>query len=225
MIITIYSIVAILLIPIAGYLSDRWGRNMVMVPSLLIAAIGGAITGWVSWKVDNPYTWILIGRAIQGIGAAGAMPVVIPCVGDLYKDEKQVSTGLGIIETSNTFGKVLSPILGSALAAIVWFLPFWAIPVLCIVSIVLLLVLVKAKKQEGEVPPLKEFIKSIVATFREKGRWLVQLLCLFYSEFSFICQLYWNQSMTFMVYGKGVYLRFRYLYCHLVHIWLVKNWR
>ena len=68
MIITIYSIVAILLIPIAGYLSDRWGRKMVMVPSLLIAAIGGAITGWVSWKVDNPYTWILIGRAIQGIG-------------------------------------------------------------------------------------------------------------------------------------------------------------
>ncbi len=60
-----------------------------------IAAIGGAITGWVSWKVDNPYTWILVGRAIQGIGAAGAMPVVIPCVGDLYKDEKQVSTGLG----------------------------------------------------------------------------------------------------------------------------------
>ncbi len=44
MIITIYSIVAILLIPIAGYLSDRWGRKMVMVPSLLIAAIGGAIT-------------------------------------------------------------------------------------------------------------------------------------------------------------------------------------
>ena len=77
---------------------------------------------------------------------AGAMPVVIPCVGDLYKDEKQVSTGLGIIETSNTFGKVLSPILGSALVAIVWFLPFWAIPVLCVVSIVLLLVLVKAKE-------------------------------------------------------------------------------
>ncbi|MDM5462113.1 MFS transporter [Bacillus cereus] len=178
MIITIYSIIAIILIPIAGYLSDRWGRKMVMVPSLLIAAIGGAITGWVSWKVDNPYVWILIGRAIQGIGAAGAMPVVIPCVGDLYKDEKQVSAGLGIIETSNTFGKVLSPILGSALAAIVWFLPFWAIPVLCVISIVLLLVLVKAKKQEEEVPPLKEFIQSIISTFREKGRWLIAIFIL-----------------------------------------------
>ena len=41
----------------------------------------------------------------------------------------------------------------------------------------------------------------------------------------FICQLYWNQSMTFMVFGKGVYLQSRYLYCHLVHIWLAKNWR
>lgn len=178
MIITIYSIVAIVLIPIAGYLSDRWGRKMVMVPSLLIAAIGGAITGWVSWKVENPYVWILIGRAIQGIGAAGAMPVVIPCVGDLYKDEKQVSTGLGIIETSNTFGKVLSPILGSALAAVVWFLPFWAIPVLCAVAIILLLLLVKAKKQENQAPPFKEFIQSIGLTFQEKGRWLVAIFAL-----------------------------------------------
>ncbi len=177
MIITIYSVLAILLIPIAGYLSDRWGRKMVMVPSLLIAAIGGAITGWVSWKVENPYVWILIGRAIQGIGAAGAMPVVIPCVGDLYKDEKQVSTGLGIIETSNTFGKVLSPILGSALAAVVWFLPFWAIPVLCSVAIVLLLLLVKEKKQQ-QVPPFKEFIQSIGLTFREKGRWLIAIFML-----------------------------------------------
>ncbi|PFR19844.1 MFS transporter [Bacillus cereus] len=178
MIITIYSIFAILLIPIAGYLSDRWGRKMVMVPSLLIAAIGGGITGWVSWKVENPYVWILIGRAIQGIGAAGAMPVVIPCVGDLYKDEKQVSTGLGIIETSNTFGKVLSPILGSVLAAVIWFLPFWAIPVLCAIAIILLLLLVKAKKQENQALPFKEFIQSIGSTFREKGRWLVAIFAL-----------------------------------------------
>ncbi|WP_353507073.1 MULTISPECIES: MFS transporter [unclassified Bacillus (in: firmicutes)] len=178
MIITLYSIVAILLIPIAGYLSDRWGRKMVMVPSLLIAAIGGAITGWVSWRVENPYVWILIGRAIQGIGAAGAMPVVIPCVGDLYNDEKQVSSGLGIIETSNTFGKVLSPILGSALAAVVWFLPFWTIPVLCVIAVTLLLFLVKAKKQIEQALPFKEFIQSIGSTFREKGRWLVAIFIL-----------------------------------------------
>ncbi|WP_028403188.1 MFS transporter [Ectobacillus panaciterrae] len=178
MIITIYSIVAILLIPVAGYLSDRWGRKKVIIPSLLIAGIGGVVTGWASWKMENPYMLILIGRVIQGIGSAGAMPVVIPCVGDMFQDEKQVSSGLGLIETSNTFGKVLSPILGSALAAVVWFLPFWLIPVLSVLAILLILFLVKPPKQEQKPLPLKPFVQSVWSTLRQKGRWLVTIFVL-----------------------------------------------
>src|SRR4051812_38055639 len=37
MIITSYSVAAIFLIPVAGYLSDRFGRKMVILPSLLLA--------------------------------------------------------------------------------------------------------------------------------------------------------------------------------------------
>lgn len=172
LVITVYSVVAIILIPIAGYLSDKWGRKNVIIPSLVIAAIGGAMTGWVSWKLESPYTWILIGRIIQGIGSAGAMPVVIPCVGDMFKDEKEVSYGLGLIETSNTLGKVLSPILGSFLASFIWFLPFWFIPILCIISIILILFLVKPPKQQQEAPPLHIFLKNVKSILSEKGRWL-----------------------------------------------------
>lgn len=64
MIIIIYFIVVILFILIVGYLLDRWGWKMVMVLSLLIVVIGGVIIGWVLWKVDNFYIWILIGRVI-----------------------------------------------------------------------------------------------------------------------------------------------------------------
>jgi len=178
MIITVYSIVAILLIPIAGYLSDKWGRKKVIIPSLIIAGIGGIVTGWASWKLENPFTWIIIGRIIQGVGSAGAMPVVIPCVGDMFKDEEEVSCGLGLVETSNTFGKVLSPILGSILASIIWFLPFFAIPILCAIAILLILIFVKPPKQKKEIKSLKKFLKSIQNIFHEKGTWLFTIFIL-----------------------------------------------
>lgn len=178
LVITVYSVVAIILIPIAGYLSDKWGRKKVIIPSLCIAAIGGAITGWVSWKLEDPYVWILIGRIIQGIGSAGAMPVVIPCVGDMFTDEKEVSRGLGLVETSNTLGKVISPILGSFLASFVWFLPFWFIPILCLISITFILLFVKPPKQEKEAPPLHIFLQNIKSILQEKGRWLFPVFIL-----------------------------------------------
>lgn len=68
MIITSYSVAAIFLIPVAGYLSDRFGRKMVILPSLIFALIGGLIAGFASWKMEDPYTMIIVGRIIQGIG-------------------------------------------------------------------------------------------------------------------------------------------------------------
>ena len=56
MIITSYSVAAIFLIPVAGYLSDRFGRKMVILPSLILALIGGLIAGFASWKLDSPFT-------------------------------------------------------------------------------------------------------------------------------------------------------------------------
>ncbi len=180
MIITVYSIFAILLIPIAGYLSDKWGRKKVIIPSLLIAGLGGVLTGWASWKMENPFLWIIIGRIIQGIGSAGAMPVVIPCVGDMFKDEKEVSCGLGLVETSNTFGKVLSPILGSVLASIVWFLPFFAIPILCAIAIIFISIFVKQPKQKKKqkVKSVKKFLRSIRKILKRNGRWLYTIFIL-----------------------------------------------
>lgn len=89
MVITSYSVASIFLIPIAGYLSDRFGRKMVILPSLILALIGGLIAGYASWKMENPYTWIIIGRVLQGIGASGASPIILPLVGDLYKDDDE----------------------------------------------------------------------------------------------------------------------------------------
>lgn len=180
MLITVYAVVAILLIPIAGYLSDRFGRKVVIIPSLIIAAVGGAVAGGAAWLMngDAAYWVILGGRLLQGIGAAGAFPIVIPLVGDMFSDENEVSKSLGIIETSNTFGKVLSPILGAALAVWLWYLPFMAIPVLCLISLLLVIFLVKTPKKKEKPPTFSEFIASIRTVLKEKGRWLYALFAI-----------------------------------------------
>ncbi|MFT9597650.1 MFS transporter [Mesobacillus sp.] len=172
LIITVYSIVAIFLIPLAGYLSDHIGRKKVIIPSLIITGIGGTISGWASWQMNDGYWVVLIGRALQGVGAAGAFPIVLPLVGDMFKNDDEVSGALGEIETANTLGKVLSPVLGSFLAGIIWFIPFFSIPVFCALSIIMMIFLVKSPKKKQEPLPFKDFIKKIKLIFTENGRWL-----------------------------------------------------
>lgn len=177
MIITSYSIAAIFLIPIAGYLSDRFGRKIVILPSLILALIGGLIAGYASWKLDNPFAWIIIGRILQGIGASGAFPIILPLVGDLYKDDdEKTSSCLGIIETSNTFGKVISPILGATFASFLWFLPFFSISFFSLISIVLISFFIKVPHEKEEPKKFKEFLSNSKQTFQEEGKWLSAVL-------------------------------------------------
>ncbi|MDQ2086859.1 MFS transporter [Herbivorax sp. ANBcel31] len=174
LILTIYSFASILLVPVAGYLSDKLGRKKIIIPSLIITGIGGIVSGLAAWLIPNPFWVIIIGRLIQGIGASGAFPVVIPTVGDMFKEETDVSKGLGIIETSNTFGKVVSPILGAALAALLWFIPFFAISFFAIISILLVIFLVKtpSKEEEEKKDNFKVFVKKIKDLLKKEGRWL-----------------------------------------------------
>ncbi|TYQ16200.1 UNVERIFIED_CONTAM: ACDE family multidrug resistance protein [Acetivibrio alkalicellulosi] len=174
LILTIYSIASILLVPVAGYLSDKYGRKKIIIPSLIITSSGGIISGLSAWLIPNPFWMIIVGRLVQGIGASGAFPVVIPTVGDMFKEEADVSKGLGIIETSNTFGKVVSPILGAVLASLLWFMPFFAISFFAVISIFLVLILVKTpKKQDNDKKEnFKVFVKKVKDIFKKEGRWL-----------------------------------------------------
>ncbi|WP_163971359.1 MFS transporter [Oceanobacillus halotolerans] len=175
-IITAYSVVAIIFIPIAGYLSDRFGRKIVIIPSLLITGIGGTIAGWASWKMDDAFVVILIGRILQGLGASGGAPIVLPLVGDIFRNDKEASATLGIVETANTAGKVLSPILGALLAMVVWFLPFFSIPVFCLISAVLVLFMIKKKSNGNEMDKdFHAYLEMIKDVFRKHKRWLIAI--------------------------------------------------
>jgi ACDE family multidrug resistance protein len=205
MIISIYSIVSIIFIPIAGFLSDRFGRKKTLIPALSLAGTGGGVCGLASWLVDKPYHLILAGRFIQGLGAAGAFPVVIPTVGDMYKNDSDISKGLGIIETANTAGKVLSPVLGSLLAAITWFIPFWFILVFSLISVLLVAIFVNVPKTGDENKErFRDFLKRIKDILSKKGRWLYPVFFIGFScMFIYFSFLFYLSSILENTYGFG----------------------
>ena len=89
----------------------------------MVYGAGGIVAGVAVLLLKEPYWLLITGRIIQGIGAAGTAPIAMALVSDLYKKEER-SQALGVIESSNAFGKVISPILGSLLALITWYTLF-----------------------------------------------------------------------------------------------------
>jgi len=170
LVITLFSITAGLVIPVSGYLSDRFSRKAVMIPSLIVYGAAGLLAGFGA--VWGSYWIIIAARALQGMGAAGTAPIAMALVGDMYKDGTE-SKALGLTEASNGAGKVVSPIFGSLLALIVWYAAFFAFPFFCLLAIVAITWIIKEPPKETEPPKLKEYCKKILSILKDKGRWLI----------------------------------------------------
>lgn len=170
--ITVFSVVGAIFIPIFGYLSDRFTRKAIIIPALIFYSVGGLLAGIATLLLSNKaFPWILVGRVLQGIGAAGTTPMSMALAGDLFKGGR-ASKVLGLVEASNGMGKVLSPLIGSLLAALIWYAPFFAYPFFGLVAIVLTWIFVKEKDKKKAVLPFGQYIKGLLTVFKHEGRWL-----------------------------------------------------
>ncbi|WP_310170218.1 MFS transporter [Neobacillus niacini] len=171
LIISAFSIAAAISIPVLGYLSDRFTRKAIIIPSLILYGSGGLLAGAAAVWFSNAYIWIMAGRIMQGMGAAGTAPIAMALTGDLFKGSEQ-SKVLGLVEASNGLGKVISPIIGSLLALLFWYAAFFAFPVFCLISVLLTIFFIKEKKKEKEPPPVGKYVKGLISVFKTEGRWL-----------------------------------------------------
>lgn len=172
LLITLFSVPAGIVIPFAGFLSDRISRKWIVGPALLLFGAGGVLAGCASWWFSKPYTFILIARVIQGIGASGTAPIAMAWVGDLFTGSQR-SKVLGINEAGNAFGKVVSPIIGAAIALISWFMPFFIFPILCIPMALGVWFLLPSQSGKKSQQSVKDYVKSVGAVFKAEGRWLL----------------------------------------------------
>ncbi|HEY8486653.1 MAG TPA: MFS transporter [Limnochordales bacterium] len=131
LILTAFSLPAGLTIPLAGALSDRVGRKAVMVPALVLYGLGGALAGLASWAWPERPWALLVGRAVQGVGAGGTYQLAMALAGDIFQSRER-SKVLGLLEAANGLGKAVSPLVGGLAAAVLWFSPFFVYGVLAL---------------------------------------------------------------------------------------------
>jgi len=74
-----FTLPGIFLTPVSGILADRFGRKLVLVPSLFIFGIAGFLCSFM-----RDFHSLLALLFIEGIGAAGLSSINITLIGDLY---------------------------------------------------------------------------------------------------------------------------------------------
>ncbi|MEJ1160440.1 MFS transporter [Prosthecomicrobium sp. N25] len=106
-----YLLAIVVLIVIAGALSDGFGRRRVLMAGLILFAVGSAISG------AAPSFALLVGaRAIQGAGAAAMLALALAFVSEVVPKER-IGRVMGTMGAISAAGTAFGPALGGWLIA------------------------------------------------------------------------------------------------------------
>lgn len=131
LVMTAYTLPAMVLVPMTGALADVYGRRTIIVPSLLAFALSGTAIAFVGplagpggpLSFVTPFQLILLLRGVQGAGVAGFMSLTVALLGDLYTGEAG-ATAQGLRVGSNGISAIVLPVAAGWLSGIAWNVPF-----------------------------------------------------------------------------------------------------
>src|SRR5271169_2675650 len=115
---TVWALMQFFFSPIAGALSDRFGRR----PVVLLSNFGLALD-YVLMALAPTLSWLFIGRVISGITSA-SISTAFAYITDLTAPEQRAAV-FGKIGVAFGAGFILGPALGGLLGGIEPRLPFW----------------------------------------------------------------------------------------------------
>jgi MFS family permease len=112
---TLYLLVNVAAIVVAGTLADRYGRRRIYQLSMGMFALGSAVT-----VLAPTYDYFLLGRALLALGAGGLFPVATAAVGDVVPPSRR-GAALGTIAATWGLAAILGPAIGGV---VTHFLPW-----------------------------------------------------------------------------------------------------
>lgn len=118
LVMSVFTFSVAVTVPILGWLADRIGRRPVLGGSLLLFGVAGLATFFAP-----DFRSVLALRAVQGVGFAGTLPLVVAIVSDMFDGSAEVGAQ-GYRVTAVNLGGFVFPVLTGVVVAIAWNVPF-----------------------------------------------------------------------------------------------------
>lgn len=192
--ITVYTALRVVLIPVVGVISDQYGRKPVRLAGLLTFGIAGSA---ISLTTD--FRVVLGFRFLQGIAFAGLLPVIITVIGVVYKGGRE-TTAHGIHFASTGFTHTVFPAIAGFVVAITWQSPFLlyvvAIPIARLVYVNLQETRTERETTDSDYAGHVPYIRALTGTVLER-RILAVLVA--YSLPQFLLVVFWTLNSFLIV--------------------------
>lgn len=106
--ITVYALGRVIVFPIAGRLSDQFGRRTIFLTSIAVFTLGSLACGFA----PDIYALVAL-RAVQAVGGAAFMPSAAGAVSDAYGENRD--RAIGLFTSINPIGAMLGPLAGGVM--------------------------------------------------------------------------------------------------------------
>jgi len=81
-----FTLPYMILMPVYGRLSDGVGRRRLILAGIAIFSAGSAMAFFAT-----NLTWLMIGRAVQGLGIAGIMPLGMAFIATIFREGERAN--------------------------------------------------------------------------------------------------------------------------------------
>ena len=160
-VLTGYMLVSGVIVPVSGYLGDRFGYKRVYLIALCIFMAGSGMAG-LSWNVNS----LIAARVVQAVGGGVVMPISMALLYRMVPIQK-IGLALGVLGLAFVLAPAIGPTVGGYVVDYLgWRLVFYLnLPVGAVALPLITLLLPPTPRREGLRFDLRGFVFAVVGCF------------------------------------------------------------